>query len=337
MDLNTVWFILIAVLFTGYFFLEGFDYGVGILLPLLGKDEEERGRIILTIGPHWDANEVWLITAGGAMFAAFPNWYATMFSGFYMALLLLLVALITRGIAIEFRNKDIRPKWRSTWDWLIFGGSLVPPLLWGIAMANLLLGTPIDADMSYIGGFWNLLNPHALVTGLAFLAIFTLHGATFLSLKLDEPILDRAFAAARRIWPVALIVGFLAFGVGYFVTDMYERLGINPGLVPISAGAAMVAAGWFIRKKQSSWAFVMSGICIAFSSITFFVGLFPRLMVSSLNPEWSLTIYNASSSPYTLKVMTIIAAIFLPLVLLYQGWSYYVFRGRVTRDSKLEY
>jgi len=190
MDLNTVWFILIAVLFTGYFFLEGFDYGVGILLPFLGKDEEQRGRIIATIGPHWDANEVWLITAGGAMFAAFPNWYATMFSGFYLALLLMLVALITRGIAIEFRNKDIRPKWRSTWDWLIFGGSLVPPLLWGIAMANLLLGTPIDADMTYISGFWNLLNPHALVTGLAFLAIFTLHGATFLSLKLDEPILD---------------------------------------------------------------------------------------------------------------------------------------------------
>ncbi len=337
MDLNTVWFILIAVLFTGYFFLEGFDYGVGILLPFLGKDEEERGRIIATIGPHWDANEVWLITAGGAMFAAFPNWYATMFSGFYLALLLLLVALITRGIAIEFRNKDIRPKWRSTWDWLIFGGSLVPPLLWGIAMANLLLGTPIDADMTYIGGFWNLLNPHALVTGLAFLAIFTLHGATFLSLKLDEPILERAFAAARKIWSVALVVGFFAFGVGYFVTDMYERLGINPGLVPISAGAAMVAAGWFIRKKHSGWAFVMSGICIAFSSITFFVGLFPRLMVSNLNPEWSLTIYNASSSPYTLKVMTIVAAIFVPLVLLYQGWSYYVFRGRVTRDSKLEY
>ena len=337
MDLNTVWFILIAVLFTGYFFLEGFDYGVGILLPFLGKDEEERGRIIATIGPHWDANEVWLITAGGAMFAAFPSWYATMFSGFYLALLLLLVALITRGIAIEFRNKDIRPKWRSTWDWLIFGGSLVPPLLWGIAMANLLLGTPIDADMTNIGGFWNLLNTHALVTGLAFLAIFTLHGATFLSLKLDEPILDRAFAAARRIWPAALVVGFFAFGVGYFVTDMYERLGVSPGLVPISAGAAMLAAGWFIRKKQGGWAFVMSGICIAFSSITFFVGLFPRLMVSSLNPEWSLTIYNASSSPYTLKVMTIIAAIFVPLVLLYQGWSYYVFRGRVTRDSKLEY
>ena len=271
------------------------------------------------------------------MFAAFPSWYATMFSGFYLALLLLLVALITRGIAIEFRNKDIRPKWRSTWDWLIFGGSLVPPLLWGIAMANLLLGTPIDADMTYIGGFWTLLNPYALVSGLAFLAIFTLHGAAFLSLKLDEPILDRAFTAARRIWPAALVVGFFAFGVGYFVTDMYERLGVSPGLVPISAGAAMLAAGWFIRKKQGGWAFVMSGICIAFSSITFFVGLFPRLMVSSLNPEWSLTIYNASSSPYTLKVMTIVAAIFVPLVLLYQGWSYYVFRGRVTRDSKLEY
>lgn len=337
MDLNTVWFILIAVLFNGYFFLEGFDYGVGILLPFLGKDEEERGRIIATIGPHWDANEVWLITAGGAMFAAFPNWYATMFSGFYLALLLMLVALILRGIAIEFRNKDIRPKWRSTWDSLIFVGSLVPPLLWGVVMGNLLLGTPINADMTYIGGFWNLLNPYALVCGLAFLAIFTLHGAAFLSLKLNEPILDRAFTAARRLWPIALIGGVLALGVGYFVTDMYERLGINPGLVPISAGAAILATGWFIRKKQGGWAFAMSGIGIIFSTVTFFVGLFPRLMVSNLSPEWSLTIYNASSSPYTLKVMTIIAAIFIPLVLLYQGWSYYVFRARVTRDSKLEY
>jgi cytochrome d ubiquinol oxidase subunit II len=337
MDLNTVWFILIAVLFTGYFFLEGFDYGVGILLPFLGKDEEERGRIIATIGPHWDANEVWLITAGGAMFAAFPNWYATMFSGFYLALLLMLVALILRGIAIEFRNKDTHPRWRSTWDWLIFVGSLIPPILWGVAMGNLLIGTPINADMTYIGGFWNLLNPYALVCGLAFLAIFSLHGATFLSLKLNEPILDRAFTAARRVWPIALIAGVLALGVGYFVTDMYERLGVNPGLVPIIAGAAMLAAGWFIRKKQGGWAFAMSGIGIVFSTVTFFVGLFPRLMVSNLSPEWSLTIYNASSSPYTLKVMTIIAAIFIPLVLLYQGWSYYVFRARVTRDSKLEY
>jgi cytochrome d ubiquinol oxidase subunit II len=249
----------------------------------------------------------------------------------------MLIALILRGVAIEFRNKDTKPKWRSTWDWLIFGGSLVPPLLWGIVMGNLLLGTPIDAEMTYVGSFWNLFSPYTLVCGLAFLAIFTLHGATFLSIKLDEPLLERAYKAARIIWPVALIIGFFAFGVGYFVTDMYDRLGLNPGIISISAGAAMLAAGWFIRKKQGGWAFVMSGICITFSAITFFVGLFPRLMVSSLNPEWSLTIYNASSSPYTLKVLTIIAAVFLPIVLLYQGWSYYIFKARVTRSSKLDY
>jgi cytochrome d ubiquinol oxidase subunit II len=337
MDLNTLWFILIAVLFTGYFFLEGFDYGVGILLPFLGKNEDERGRILTTIGPHWDANEVWLITAGGAMFAAFPVWYGTMFSGFYLALLLMLVALILRGVAIEFRNKDTLPRWRSTWDWLIFTGSLFPPLLWGIVMGNLLRGTPIDAELNYIGSFWSLFSPYTLVCGLAFLSIFTLHGTTFLSMKVDESLVERTFKAARRIWPVALVIGFFAFGVGYFVTDMFARLGVIPGIIPICAVAAILAAGWFIRKKQGKWAFVMSGICVTFSAISFFVGLFPRLMVSSLNPQWSLTIYNASSGPYTLKVMTIIAAVFLPIVLLYQGWSYYIFRARVKGPSKVEY
>jgi cytochrome d ubiquinol oxidase subunit II len=199
MDLNTLWFILLFVLFVGFFLLEGFDYGVGILLPFLGKDDTDRRLIINTIGPFWDANEVWLITAGGAMFAAFPNWYATMFSGFYLALVLMLVALIVRAVGFEFRSKDRHPTWRQVWDWMIFGGSFVPALLWGVAFGNLIRGLPIDADMNYVGSFWDLLNPYALSGGLATLSAFVLHGALFLSLKTKGEIVERAHKAATRL------------------------------------------------------------------------------------------------------------------------------------------
>jgi cytochrome d ubiquinol oxidase subunit II len=337
MDLNTIWFVLIAVLFIGFFFLEGFDYGVGILLPFLSSKDQERRMIINTIGPFWDANEVWLITAGGAMFAAFPNWYATLFSGFYLALVLMLVALILRGVAFEFRSKDDRPGWRKTWDWMVFIGSLVPALLWGVAMSNIIRGIPIDGSMNYVGGFWNLLNPYALASGVASVVIFALHGAIFLGLKAGEPIQSRALTAARRLWPVALITGFLAVGLGYFLTDMYEHVGVNPGVISLSAGAAILATGWLLRQERAGWAFIATGLCIIFSTITIFMGLYPRVLVSSLRPEWSLTIYSASSSAYTLRIMSIIALIFIPIVLGYQAWSYYIFRARITRESALEY
>src|SRR5512136_82348 len=200
MTLNILWFVLVAVLFTGFFFLEGFDYGVGILLPFLGKQDGERRMLINTIGPFWDGNEVWLLTAGGAMFAAFPNWYATLFSGFYLALLLILLALIVRGVAFEFRSKDKNPRWRSLWDWLIFVGSFVPALLWGVALANIVKGVPIDASKNYVGGFFNLLNPYALVGGLTSLAGFALHGAIFLSLKTTDGLMERAHTMANRLW-----------------------------------------------------------------------------------------------------------------------------------------
>lgn len=337
MDLNTLWFWLIAVLFIGFFFLEGFDYGVGILLPFLGKDDQERRMIINTIGPFWDGNEVWLITAGGAMFAAFPNWYATLFSGFYLALVLMLLALIGRGVAFEFRSKVESERWRRLWDWAIFAGSLLPALLWGVAMSNILRGVPIDGDMQYVGGFFNLLNPYALVSGIASTIIFALHGALFLDLKIGDPVRDRAHAAAKKLWPAAMVAGFIAVGLGYFFTDMFDRLGVNPGVIPLSAGAAMLAAGWFIRERSPRWAFALTGVCIVFSTISLFMGLYPRVMVSSTSPDWSLTIYNAASSQYTLRVMSIVAAIFVPIVLIYQGWSYYVFRERITRESVLEY
>ncbi|HEY44734.1 MAG TPA: cytochrome d ubiquinol oxidase subunit II [Anaerolineae bacterium] len=335
--LQTLWFILIAVLWIGFFFLEGFDYGVGILLPFLGKEDRERREIINTIGPFWDGNEVWLITAGGAMFAAFPNWYATMFSGFYLALVLMLLALIARGVAFEFRSKDRRPAWRRTWDMMIFLGSLIPAVLWGIAMGNLIRGVPIDANMNYTGGFLNLLNPFALMCGLTALLIFAMHGAIFLSLKAEEVIEARAATAARRLWPYALASVVITVVVGFLSTNIFDRAGAVQIVFLLITGAALLAAGWLIFRGQNKWAFITTGILIASSTITLFATLFPRVMISSLNPDWSLTIYNASSGSYTLKVMSIIALIFVPIVLLYQGWSYYVFRERIGRESKLEY
>jgi len=336
-DLNTLWFILITVLFIGYFILEGFDYGVGILLPFLAKDDQDRRVVINTIGPFWDGNEVWLLTAGGAIFAAFPHWYATMFSGFYIALVLMLLALIARGVAFEFRSKDQWPAWRSSWDWAIFVGSFIPALLWGVALGNLLRGVPIDANMTYVGGFFNLLNPYAILGGLATLTLFTLQGAIFLGLKTHGEIMKRSIATIKTVGPIATVMIFLFVVAGYFMTDAFSRLGVNPGLIPLAAGATLLTAGWFIHHNQIGWAFIMNCLTITLSTITIFMSLFPRVIVSSLNPEWSLTIYNAASSPYTLTVMSIVALIFVPIVLLYQGWTYWVFRQRIGRTSSLEY
>ena len=214
MDLNTLWFILIAVLFIGFFFLEGFDYGVGILLPFLSKDDKERRQIINAIGPHWDGNEVWLLTAGGAIFAAFPNWYATMFSGFYLALILMLLTLIGRAVAFEYRSKHHTYSWRNSWDWVIFIGSFTPALLWGVAIANLIRGVPIDAEMNYVGTFFTLLNPYGLLGGIAALLVFMLHGALFLSLKLTGPLLEKVRATAAKLWlPATIAILHLLFTV----------------------------------------------------------------------------------------------------------------------------
>jgi len=337
MDFNIIWFVLIAVLFIGYFILEGFDFGVGILLPFLGKDDRTRRVIINTIGPHWDGNEVWVLTAGGAIFAAFPNWYATLFSGFYLALFLMLVALIVRGVAFEFRSKDENPRWRALWDWCIFIGSLVPALLWGVALANIVRGVPIDGEMQYVGGFFNLLNWYALIGGLTSLIGFTLHGAIFISLKTSDDLQERSHKLASRLW-IPTVVLLLAFGIStYFATDILDKLGVNPGVIPILAFVALLLAGYFLRIKRDGWAFAMTGLSIATTTLTLFMILFPRVMVSSLDPAWSLTIYNASSSEYTLQVMTVVALIFVPVVLIYQGWTYYVFRKRLTVESELEY
>jgi len=340
MNLNTLWFVLVAVLYIGFFLLEGFDFGVGILLPFLSRDSDphkadiKRRVMINTIGPHWDGNEVWLLTAGGATFAAFPNWYATLFSGFYLALFLLLLSLIGRGVAFEYRSKEKNPRWRGLWDWLIFVGSLLPALLLGVAFANMVRGVPIDAEMNYVGGFFNLLNPYALLAGITTVLVCTLYGAIFLSLKTTGELVDRARSAAKRLW-IFNVVALLALLVAtYFATDILSHLGVNPGLVPITGIIAILASGYFLRKEMDGWAFTMTAVTISLTLVTLFMILYPRVMISSLNPAWSLTIYNAASTPYTLKVMTIVALIFVPIVLGYQGWTYWVFRKRITADPQ---
>ncbi|HEY5268770.1 MAG TPA: cytochrome d ubiquinol oxidase subunit II [Anaerolineales bacterium] len=334
MDLNTVWFILVTILFIGFFFLEGFDYGVGILLPFLGRDNDERRAIINSIGPVWDGNEVWMITAGGALFASFPNVYATLFSGFYLALVLMLVALIMRGVAFEFRGKHESKSWRALWDWAIFTGSLLPALLWGVAVANLMRGFAIEQDMNYYGGLLPLLNPYALLGGLVFVSMFTMHGANFLVRKVTDAIVERAKKVAFTSWIIATVLTVAFVTWTFFATDILTKPGIN-GLIPaVLAAVTLLVTGWLIRAGESGWAFTTGSLTVVFTTIMVFAGLYPRILVSSLDPSWSLTIVNAASSPYTLKVMTIVAAIFVPIVLVYQGWTYWIFRKRIEAKSE---
>jgi len=332
--LQILWFILIGVLWVGFYFLEGFDFGVGMLLPFLGKKDDERRAIINTIGSVWDGNEVWLLTAGGATFAAFPQWYATMFSGFYLALFLLLVGLIIRGISFEYRSKDPNPKWRNMFDWMIAVGSFLSALLLGTAFANLAKGVPINAKMMYTGNLFTLINPYGLIGGLATVSVFLIHGANFLSLKLEGDMRERARALSKKIWVVAVILDLVLAVATYIFTDVYARLGANPGIVPAAAVITLLLTGLFINRKQEGWAFVMTGLSIVFTQITYFLIMFPRVMISSTNPDWSLTIYNASSSQYTLTVMSIMALIFVPIVLAYQGWTYYMFRKRISAKKE---
>src|SRR5512139_2755626 len=337
--LQTLWFILIAVLWIGFYFLEGFDFGVGMLLPFLGKKDEERRAIINTIGPTWDGNEVWLLTAGGATFAAFPMWYATMFSGFYIALFLLLIGLIIRGISFEYRSKDANPAWRSRFDWMIAIGSFLAALLLGTAFANLAKGVPIDANMNYVSPNGiittiGLLNPFGLIGGLTTVAVFLLHGANFLTLKLDGELRERARAFAKKLYIFAAIMVVLLGASTYYYTDILDKIGVDPGVVPILSVVTLLVAIYFINRKMEGWAFIVVSLHIVLTQVAFFLLMFPRVMVSSLDPQWSLTIFNSSSSQYTLTVMSVVALIFVPIVLIYQGWTYYMFRKRITTDKK---
>ncbi len=340
--LQILWFILIAVLWIGFHFLEGFDFGVGMLLPFLGKTDIERRTIINTVGSVWDGNEVWLLTAGGATFAAFPHWYATMFSGFYLALFLLLVGLILRGISFEYRSKDAAPAWRNRFDWMIAIGSFLASLLLGAAFANLAKGQPIGADMNLVAPAWlpnnlgvtlSLLNPYGLLGGLTTVAVFLLHGANFLVLKLEGSLHTRAVEFSKKLWIGASVL-YVLLGIYTYVAKFWANGKINPGVIPLAAVVMILLTGYFINKKMEGWAFISTALNIVLTQVTFFTMTFPNVMLSSLNPEWSLTVYNASSSQYTLTVMSVVALIFVPIVLAYQGWTYYMFRKRISTDKK---
>ncbi|WP_018255856.1 cytochrome d ubiquinol oxidase subunit II [Salinispora mooreana] len=324
MDLTTIWFLLVAVLFTGYFILEGFDFGVGMLLPVLGRDDRERRVLINTIGPVWDGNEVWLITAGGAMFAAFPEWYATLFSGFYLPLLLILLALIARGVAFEYRNKRPEASWKRRWDHAVFFGSLLPAILWGVAFANILRGVPLTADHEYAGGFFNLLNPYALLGGATTAALFLTHGAVFIALKTVGDIRDRAAALAVRVGvaTAVLAVAFLTWSL---------TIRANTAAIALAVAAAVALLGGLAAAyaRREGWAFIGTAAAIGLAVATLFTALFPNVLPSTLDAAGTLTATNAASTPYTLKIMTWVAVIFTPIVLAYQGWTYWVFRKRI--------
>lgn len=331
MELWALWFVLIAVLWIGYFVLEGFDFGVGMLVPILGKgtdavDTERRRRLLLTtIGPHWDGNEVWLLTAGGAMFAAFPHWYATLFSGFYLPLLLILVALIIRNLGFEYRHKGSSDAWRRNWDIAIVVGSFLPALLWGVAFSNIVNGTPIDQDMEYVGNLFTLLNPLALIGGLTTLFLFLTHGAIFVALKTDGDIRADARRLATKTGVVTAVLAVIFLGW----TNLNTGNTLSWVLTVLAAVALLAAIGFNVVGREGA-AFCGTTLTTLFAVASLFTALFPNVMPSTLDPAWSLTAEVAASSHYTLTIMTWAAVIFVPIVLAYQGWTYWVFRQRLT-------
>ncbi|MCP2322186.1 cytochrome d ubiquinol oxidase subunit II [Hamadaea flava] len=329
MTLVNVWFILIAVLWTGFFVLEGFDFGVGILHRYLSRDEPDRLTIINTIGPLWDGNEVWLVVAGAAMFAAFPGWYSTMFSAYYLALALILVALILRGVSFEFRGRDQSPRWRTRWSILLTAGSIVAPLLLGVALGGLLHGLPIGADQEYTGDFLDLLKPYPLYVGVTLLALCVLHGATFIALKTTGGVRDRAKRLARQVAPfVAAIVAVYAIW-----THIVADKGVLPNPIEIAAILAVIAAAWFAGQGRDGWAFTLTTFVMAAVVVSIFTELFPRVMVSTEGAATDLTISNTASGSYTLKLMTVIFILIFPVVAAYQAWTYHTFRQRLSRTE----
>jgi cytochrome d ubiquinol oxidase subunit II len=334
MDLQILWFLLIAVLWSGYFLLEGFDFGVGMLLPFLPEDERERGQMFATIGPVWDGNEVWLVIAGGATFAAFPAWYGAMFSGFYLALLLVLFFLIIRVVSFEWREKSESPGWRAAWMWANTVGSFGAALIWGVGLSNLLYGLPLDSSGDFTGTFWDLFSGYTVIGGVAIVLLFAFHGSTYLTLRTSGALCERAAAAARRlsVFAALAVAGFLIWTVAVAV-DRNDK-DVFPPVLPAALGvAAVVLALVFVFARRSGWAFVMTALAAVLWVATLFTGLYPRVMVSSPDFGNSLTVDGASSAHYTLVLLTVVAAIFVPLILVYQGWTYHVFRARVGGDE----
>ncbi len=328
MDLNTLWFWIVAFLFVGYFVLDGFDFGVGMSLPFLGKDDVSRRQIINTIGPVWDLNETWVIVAGACLFASFPEWYASLFSGFYLALLLILLALIARGVSFEYRHQRDSAKWKAAFDNMIVIGSAVPALLWGVAFANIVQGVPLDADHNFTGTLFTLLNPYALLGGLTTLLLFFTHGVTFVALKTDGRLRSDARRLALKSGVVTILVA-----ASFLVWTLVAHFSIAGLVLSALAAVSLIVSVLMNLKDREGWAFTFGAATIAFAVFGLFASLFPNVLPSTTDAANSLNIYNASSTDYTLQIMTWLALIAMPLVLLYQGWTYWVFRKRVTRAS----
>jgi cytochrome d ubiquinol oxidase subunit II len=326
MTLGDFWFIVAALLWVGFFILEGFDFGVGMLHSFLGRTDTERRVLINTIGPVWDGNEVWLIVAGAVLFAAFPGWYATMFSALYLAVVLLLVALMVRGLTFEYQRKFDDPRWRSFWRWGMTIACALIPFLIGVALGDLLHGLPINSQHEYTGSFWNLLTPFGLWTGLTLTVLSVLMGATYLTLKTTGELHERARRAAAGIGGVAVLVSF------GFMT--WIHVGLSTGFVPEPLEAfalmAIIAAAWLAHERADGWAFLAAAVGIGGTVGSLFTELFPRVMISSTNTAYNLTVGNTASPPYTLKVMTVIVLISMPAVVAYQAWSYHIFRARLS-------
>jgi cytochrome bd ubiquinol oxidase subunit II len=330
--LQTLWYVLIGVLWVGYFVLEGFDFGVGILLRALGRDTAEKRAIIHTIGPVWDGNEVWVITAGGATFAAFPGWYASLFSGFYLALLLILLALIARGVSFEFWGKSDSPRWRAGWEWATVLGSGAAALLWGVGWADIVHGVPMNASHDVTAKLWGLLHPYALLGGLVTLSLFTAHGAIFLTLRTRGELVARARAVARRAAPIAtaLLSGFLLWSA---FDQPHGPVKISAQVVAVLAAGCAIGASLAVIREQDARAFGFSAAAIALFFTSLLFELFPYALPSTTSHAFSLTLATASSHSYTLTVMTVVAVIFVPIVLAYTGWAYWVFRARLGAED----
>ena len=325
MTLSIVWFVVVAFFWTGFFVLEGFDFGVGALHKIVGRTDLERRVAINTIGPVWDGNEVWLIVAGAAMFAAFPPWYATWFSALYLALWLLLAALIVRGVSFEFRGKFDSPTWRSTWSWTLTIGSVLAPLLIGVGLGDLLVGLPIDADGNFTGTFLDLLTPYGLLVGITVLALCLWHGATFLTIRSTGVVLQRAVSLKERLsLPATLLV--IIYAVCTYLTVRPGAGGIIALAIPVLAVLAAFALAR--RARGAGRAFAATAVAIGGVIAAIFANLYPAVMIST-EDAYTLTVENSTASSYSLTVMTIVAAVMVPLVLAYQGWTYYVFRARV--------
>ncbi|MGW6709150.1 cytochrome d ubiquinol oxidase subunit II [Streptomyces sp. NPDC054956] len=325
MQLHDLWFVLIAFLWTGYFFLEGFDFGIGVLTRLVARDAHERGVLLATIGPVWDGNEVWMLTAVGATFAAFPDWYATLCSGFYLPILAVLVCLIVRGVALEYRHKREDARWKLTCDRCVFWTSLVCSALWGLIFANMVRGVPIGPDKNFTGGLLDLLHPYALLGALTTLCLFTLHGTLFAALKTRGPVRDRARAKVRTLANITTVVT----GTFLFWTQVHSGSRVC-GLVVVSvAVVALVATVEQSALHRDGWAFALSATAVAATVAVLFLSLFPAVMPSSVNPAWTLTVAGSAASPYALTVLTWVAGFATPVVLAYQAWTYWVFRKRV--------